>query len=192
MSINAKTILAAIVLSISCFVIANTLIEPQPINITIKDETSIVIQAPTVYGEMEVLTLIAASGMAGISAMYLYSEISSKTWVTPKMQTATQEYVGATPKLQELETVNTALRVLREPGKRILEIIVDRGGETLQKDLYLETNFSKAKISRTLRELEFRNIIQRKQYGGTKKIILSDWMKKGKMLETSPPQSDPD
>ena len=49
----------------------------------------------------------------------------------------------------------------------------------LQKDLYLETGFSKAKISRTLKELELRDIIQRKGYGSTKKIILSDWMKKG-------------
>jgi uncharacterized membrane protein len=61
----------------------------------------------------------------------------------------------------------------------ILEVIVNNGGEMLQKDLYLETKFSKAKISRTLRELELRNIIQRKQYGSTKKIMLSDWMKEG-------------
>lgn len=67
---------------------------------------------------------------------------------------------------------------MRGPRRRVLEIIVNKKGEILQKDLYLETNFSKAKISRTLKELELRNIIQRKQYGSTKKIILSDWMKK--------------
>jgi uncharacterized membrane protein len=86
--------------------------------------------------------------------------------------------IGTALILQELVTVNTALKVLREPGKRILEVIVNKGGEVLQGDLYLETDFSKAKVSRTLRELKARNIIQRRQYGGTKKVILSDWMRK--------------
>jgi len=177
--INGKTILATVVLSISCFVIANALIKTHPVSITIEDGTPTVIQVPAVYGEIEVLTLVVTSWIAGISAMYLYFESSKKTWVVPEKPMATQEHVDSIPKLKDLETINTALKVLREPGKQVLEIIVNKGGEMLQKDLYLETNFSKAKISRTLRELENRNIIQRRQYGGTKKIVLSDWMKKG-------------
>jgi len=179
-SINGRTILAAVIMAVSCFVIANTLIQSRPISITIQDETPIVVQAPAVYGATEVLTLVVTSWMAGVSAMYLYFEGSKKIWVVPQKQTMTTLEPSVTvPKLEQLETVNTALKVLQEPGKRILEVIVNNGGQILQKDLYLETNFSKAKISRTLRELEFRNIIQRKQYGGTKKIVLSDWMRKG-------------
>ena len=179
-SINGRTILAAVIMAVSCFVIANTLIQSRPISITIQDETPIVVQAPAVYGATEVLTLVVTSWMAGVSAMYLYFEGSKKIWVVPQKQTITTLEPSVTvPKLEQLETVNTALKVLQEPGKRILEVIVNNGGQILQKDLYLETNFSKAKISRTLRELEFRNIIQRKQYGGTKKIVLSDWMRKG-------------
>jgi len=179
MSINGKTILATVVLATSCFVIANTLIQSKPISIIIQNGTPIVVQAPAVYGATEVVTLVVTSWIAGLSAMYLYSKGSKKILGVPEKQiVATQEHAGLTPKLEQLETVNTTLKVLREPGKRILEIIVNNGGEMLQKDLYLETNFSKAKISRTLRELEFRNIIQRRQFGGTKKIMLSDWMKK--------------
>ena len=176
---NGKIILAIVVLSISCFVIANALIKTHPVSITIEDATPTVIQVPAVYGEIEVLTLVVTSWIAGISAMYLYFESSKKTLVVPEKPMVTQGHFGSIPKLKDLETINTALKVLREPGKQVLEIIVNKGGEILQKDLYLETNFSKAKISRTLRELENRGIIQRRQYGGTKKIVLSDWMKKG-------------
>ncbi len=179
MHVAGKTIVAAVALAFSCFIIANTLIRSQPISIVIEDETPTVIRTPVVYGEREVLTLVIASCIAGISAMYLYFETSKKPLVGLERQMTTRKRIGSSPKLEELETVNTALRVLRGPRRMILEIIVNNGGEMLQKDLYLETNFSKAKISRTLRELELRNIIQRKQYGSTKKIMLSDWMKKG-------------
>lgn len=179
MTVARKTIAVAVALAISCFIIANILVESQPISIVIEDETPTVIYTPVVYGEREVLTLVIASCIAGISAMYLYFETSKKPLVELGRQMTTRKHTGLSQKLEELETVNTALRVLRGPRRRILEIVVNKGGEMLQKDLYLETNFSKAKISRTLRELEQRNIIQRKQYGSTKKIILSDWMKKG-------------
>lgn len=112
--------------------------------------------------------------------IYLYFEASKKPLIENERRVATGKHVvGPSPRLEELETVNIALKVLRGPERRVLEIIVNKGGETLQKDLYLETGFSKAKISRTLKKLEFRNIIQRKRYGSTKKIVLSDWMKKG-------------
>jgi uncharacterized membrane protein len=178
MPINGKVMLATIVLGISCFVIANTLVQPQPISIKIGDGTPIVVQAPAVYGEREVLTMIITSWIVGISTMYLYFEGSRKKWQTVGKHVPVAGQGAPLPTLQELETINTALKVLREPGKRILEVIVNKGGEVLQRDLYLETDFSKAKISRTLRELEARNIIQRRQYGGTKKVILSDWMRK--------------
>jgi len=111
--------------------------------------------------------------------MYLYFKTSKKPLVGLERQMTTLKHIGSSPKLIELETVNTALKVLRGPRRRVLEILVDNGGEILQKDLYLETNFSKAKISRTLRELELRNMIERRQYGSTKKVVLSEWMKKG-------------
>jgi uncharacterized membrane protein len=179
MPFTSRTVAAAVALAISCFIIANTVIRSQPISIIIEDQTSIIVYTPAVYQEREVLAVAISSFVAGISAIYLYLEISKKPLMEPERQVPTREHVvGPTPRLGDLETVSTALKILRGPRRKILEIIVDKKGEILQKDLYLETGFSKAKISRTLKELELRNIIQRKQYGSTKKIILSDWMKK--------------
>jgi uncharacterized membrane protein len=181
-NITGKTIVASIALAVSCFIIANILVESRPISIVIQDGQPTVIHTPIVYGQAEVLTMVVTSWIAGISAMYLYSATSKKIHATLEKPVAAQQDEASTPKLEELETVNTAMKVLREPAKKILEVLISKGGETLQKDLCLETNFSKARISRTLRELEARNIIQRRQYGGTKKIVLSDWMKKGTTL----------
>jgi uncharacterized membrane protein len=44
--------------------------------------------------------------------------------------------------------------------------------EMWQKQLLLKTSFSKAKISRIIRDLEFRNIIKKIPYGNTNKISL--------------------
>lgn len=179
MPFTNRTVAAAVALAISCFIIANTLTRSHPISIVIKDETPITVHTPVVYQEREVLTMAISSFVAGISAIYLYFEASKKTLRGLKRQVPTGKHVvELSPKLEDLERVSTALKILRGPTKKVLEIIVNNKGEVLQKDLYFETGFSKAKISRTLEKLELRNIIQRKQYGSTKKITLSDWMKK--------------
>ncbi len=177
--LNAKTVLAGVVLAVSCFVVANTLIQTRPVSIIIQDNTQTVIEAPAIYGITEAVTLVVTSWLAGISAAYLYFSAPTRRTIIPRIPTALDPNAGQVLRLEDLETVNTALKVLREPGKKILEVIISKGGEVLQKDLPLETNFTKARISRTLRELEARNIVQRKQYGGTKKIVLSDWLKRG-------------
>jgi uncharacterized membrane protein len=138
------------------------------------------VHTPAVYQEREVLAMVISSFVAGISAIYLYFEASKNPLMRSERKAPTVKHpVGPSLRLEESETVATALKVLRGPRRKILEIIVNNKGEILQKDLYLETGFSKAKVSRTLKELELRNIIQSKQYGSTKKITLSDWMKKG-------------
>jgi uncharacterized membrane protein len=80
--------------------------------------------------------------------------------------------------LRSLATVGTALKVLSGPRRKVFEVIVEKGGEIMQKDLYLETGYSKAKVSRTVQELEVRNVIERRQYGNTKKIVLAEWIRK--------------
>lgn len=177
MIVTGRTIAATVFLAISCFVIANTLIKSQPITVILEDGSQTVINTPTLYGETKVLTLIVASSVAGISGTYLYFQTFKRTSAEFEEYRTSRKHVGLTPKLEELNTVKTVLRVLRGPRRKIVEILVNSDGEILQKDLYLETGFPKANISRTLQQLEIMNIIQRKRYGNTKKITLSDWMK---------------
>lgn len=180
MPFTNRTIAAAATLALSCFVIANTVTRSQPISIVIEGETVLAVHTPVVYQQTEVIAIMISSFTAGVSAIHLYLEASKKPLAEPARQALAEEHRVEPPqKLKDLNTVTTALRVLRGPRRKILKIIVDKEGEALQKDLYLETGFSKAKISRTLDELEARNLIQRKRYGNTKKIVLSDWMREG-------------
>lgn len=180
MTFTTRTIVAAAALAISCFVIANTMIRSQPISILIENGTPITVHTPVVYQQKEVLTVAISCFVAGISALYLYLETTKKPLSVPHSRVITgKQLVEPSPRLQNLETVRTALKALGGPRRKLFEILINKKGEMLQKDLPLETGFSKAKISRTLKQLEVKDIIHRKQYGNTKKITLSEWMKKG-------------
>jgi uncharacterized membrane protein len=169
---------AAVILAVSCFILANTLTRSQPINIVVEGEVITTIYSPALYQATEVAIIIVTSFAAGTSAFYLYREAKEPT-VHPEKQVSEQpSSLNSNRDLKSLTTINTALKVLTGPRRRILEIMVEKGGEVLQKDILLETGYSKAKITRTLQELEVRNVVERKQYGNTKKIVLAEWMKK--------------
>lgn len=62
---------------------------------------------------------------------------------------------------------------LMESEKKIIDELKNADKKELwQKQLQLKTEFSKAKLSRTIRNLESRNIIQKIPYGNTNKIKL--------------------
>lgn len=58
--------------------------------------------------------------------------------------------------------------------KAILDAIREEGGKLIQSTLTKKTNFSKAKISKILSELEQRGIIQKDKYKRTNVIILKE------------------
>ncbi|MBP2029090.1 hypothetical protein J2755_000010 [Methanohalophilus levihalophilus] len=65
-----------------------------------------------------------------------------------------------------------ASKILEGDVRKVYKIIAENG-EILQSDLVLESGFSKVKVSRTLKKLEDKSLIERKPYGNTNKIILS-------------------
>ena len=64
----------------------------------------------------------------------------------------------------------TDLKLLDQ--KILINLIHEYGGSILQKDLVKASKFSKAKISRLLKELEAQKVIERKPIGQTFLIIL--------------------
>ena len=57
--------------------------------------------------------------------------------------------------------------------RQVFNEIVEANGEILQSDLYSQTGFSKAKITRILDYLELKGLIIRKSYGMTNKIVIN-------------------
>ena len=69
--------------------------------------------------------------------------------------------------------VRTVLSVLRPDEKNVVDAITQRGKECLQRDIVKATDFSKAKVSRIVTDLEVRGIIKRTRRGRTNKICIA-------------------
>jgi len=64
------------------------------------------------------------------------------------------------------------LSVLDDFERKVLKVIVSAGGETKQKKVVQETNLSKAKVSRVIKSLVERGLIQIERIGRTNKLKL--------------------
>jgi hypothetical protein len=61
---------------------------------------------------------------------------------------------------------------LKDDERKLYDIIVDRGGEVLQRDLVASGEFSKAKVTRLLDKLEGKELIRRERHGMTNMVKL--------------------
>ncbi len=65
------------------------------------------------------------------------------------------------------------LSVLDDFERRVIETITNAGGELNQRKVVIETNLSKAKVSRVVKRLQERGLIEVKRLGRTNKLKLS-------------------
>jgi len=56
--------------------------------------------------------------------------------------------------------------------RRLYDMIDEKGGEVLQRDLVATGRFSKAKVTRLLDKLERRGVVKRERFGMTNKVKL--------------------
>jgi len=70
------------------------------------------------------------------------------------------------------QKANTDMNILVTDEKKIIEILKEHKGMCKQRNLVEETDFSKAKVSRLVKNLEERNIIKTEKTGRTKNIHL--------------------
>ena len=70
------------------------------------------------------------------------------------------------------QKVQTVLSVLKKDEKMVLECLIKRKGECKQRQIVRETDFSKAKVSRILMDLEKRGVIKKERRGRTNIVQL--------------------
>ncbi len=70
--------------------------------------------------------------------------------------------------------MNVVLPILKEDEKILMELIVKHKGAVNQKLLVLESNYSKAKVSKVLSSLQERGLIRLEHTGRSNKVYLSD------------------
>ncbi|MCU0642292.1 MAG: hypothetical protein MUF61_01780 [archaeon] len=93
---------------------------------------------------------------------YLESRFSKKE-KTPKKKAGKSMKAEKTPiESHLLESEKAVIQILKQADR----------GELWQKELQLKTGFSKAKLSRVIRNLESRNLVDKVPFGNTNKIRL--------------------
>lgn len=83
----------------------------------------------------------------------------------------TYAYFAYQKKKQGMEQSRVVKLVLREDEQKIYDLLEERG-EILQEEVVRRTGFSKAKVSKLVRNLEEKGIIRKEPYRKTNRLIL--------------------
>jgi len=75
------------------------------------------------------------------------------------------------------EEKQTILKFLNPSERKVIEALIEKNGEILQSEITRMQGMTKLKTHRAVKELEKKGIINRKVYGKTYKIFLTDDVK---------------
>ncbi len=186
--ISRKTgtmVLAGAVLMVAGVIVTSMLLATKPSIIQINDGTFKILELPYTYTKNDAYVLVIGSAVGGMMLSYIFTTllaagisevkdmiIMEKPVETPVPHTdiaAITEHVS-----DESLLIEAVLTALEGDEKKLVKEIADNGGEMLQNELVLSLDFSKAKVSRMLTDLEKRGVVVKKQYGLTNKVSLAD------------------
>ncbi|AKB67346.1 helix-turn-helix transcriptional regulator [Methanosarcina mazei] len=196
--------LAVGILLLSSIVAIDLLLEDTPVVIQLEGDTFKVVDIPYVYTVKEAYILLFSGFMGGLAlsqvlrSLGLQDPVFSASFPAARVKVLTPEAEDTHEKGFEVSTENSAwsnqseefrparanidptdvlLRALEGDEKKAVELIAAKGGRILQNELVNSLDFSKAKVSRVLMNLERRRIITKKKYGLTNCISISDELK---------------
>ncbi len=186
--ISRKTgtmVLAGAVLMVAGVIVTSMLLATKPSIIQINDGSFKILDLPYTYTKNDAYVLVIGSIIGGMMLSYILttlltagkSEVKSmimeeKSVEIPVPET---EIASAMENVKDdSQLIDAVLTALEGDEKKLVKEIADRGGEMLQNELVLSLNFSKAKVSRMVTDLEKRRLVVKKQYGLTNKVALAD------------------
>ena len=76
----------------------------------------------------------------------------------------------------DVDKVEVAMRILTPNEKVVVEALIDRGGEILQKDIHYELDLTRVQAHRVVQALAQRELVSVEDHYNTKKIIIADWL----------------
>lgn len=150
---------AAILLILSTIVLVDKLFAPRPIQILMDGGQALQIEGTSAFTLQDVLVLVLSAWVGGATVVYLLLRAGreGKRTASEKPDERTREDI---------------LRLLEGDERKLYQMILDSGGEILQKDLVLESDYNKVKVTRLLDKLEEKRLITRMRHGMTNRIVL--------------------
>lgn len=121
------------------------------------------------------IVIVSITFVTMVLGYYLiFPEISQKSQEPQKsVEKASQPTVTE----EQVSSLNTVLKVLREDERKVVETIMNAGGNMLQKDIARVTGFSRVKTHRVLYRLSRRGVVTAEKYYNTYQISLADWLR---------------
>ena len=192
--------LAVGILLLSSIVAVDLLLEDTPVVIQLEGDTFKVVDIPYVYTVKEAYILLFSGFTGGLALAQvlrssgLQEPVFSLTTPSARVKVlnlavedpqersfevssdSAENFQGEgfQPDRAHIDPTAVLLRVLEGDEKKAVELIAAKGGRILQNELVNSLDFSKAKVSRVLINLERRGIITKKKYGLTNCISIAD------------------
>ncbi len=181
---TGKLVLSGAVFVITGVIVTSMLIVTRPSIIQISDGTFKILELPYIYTRNDAYVLVIGSAVGGMMLSYILTML----FAMGKKEVKNMKIAGEQAEIPILETdvnadariakgdfllIDAVLTALEGDEKKLVKEIADHGGEMLQNELVLSLNFSKAKVSRMLTDLEKRGLVIKKQYGLTNKVALA-------------------
>ncbi|CAG0977712.1 hypothetical protein METP2_01773 [Methanosarcinales archaeon] len=184
--ISRKTgtmVLAGAVLMVTGVIVTSMLLATKPSIIQINDGTFKILELPYTYTKNDAYVLVIGSAVGGMMLSYIFTTLLAagksevKDMITTEkpveIQVSHTDIAASADVKEESLLIEAVLTALEGDEKKLVKEIADHGGEMLQNELVLSLNFSKAKVSRMLTDLEKRGLVLKKQYGLTNKVALA-------------------
>jgi uncharacterized membrane protein len=75
-----------------------------------------------------------------------------------------------------MDKIDVALKLLNPQEKQVVQALIEKGGEMLQKDIHYELDMTRVQAHRTVQSLTQRELVTVEDHFNTKKVILADWL----------------
>ncbi len=181
---TGTTILAGAVLMVAGVLVTSMLLATKPSIIQINDGSFKILELPYTYTKNDAYVLVIGSAVGGMMLSYILtilfaagkSEVKDMIMIEKpvEIQVSHTDIAAFADVKDESLLIDAVLTALEGDEKKLVKEIADHDGEMLQNELVLSLNFSKAKVSRMLTDLEKRGLVVKKQYGLTNKVALAD------------------
>ena len=157
--IHGKTVFVAALFVASIIVLGIKLLSPTPVQIFIEGSETAVSQIPGFFTFIDVIILIIASIVLGVSGMYLLFFDSEKP-------------AGKLVLDERKKRWKEISKTLKPDEQKICKAIIDSDGLISQSELPEKTGLPKSNISRSLDLLESKGLVEKRRRGMGNIVLL--------------------
>ncbi|ELY86581.1 hypothetical protein C483_19265 [Natrialba hulunbeirensis JCM 10989] len=191
-SLHGTQLLAAVAFLAATLVLAVQLINPTPVQVSIANDGSQVVELSNQFQYREVGVIAVSACLLGASGMYLavstrreqtepaavthsYSSPLADGTENPAMDSSN----SSPPTAEEIveshrEKLDRIANRLSDNEEEVYTVVLDGNGKVQQRTITEDTTLSEATVSRTLDTLETKGLVERKRRGMGNVVVLKE------------------